>query len=608
MKDDHVVATLSVVLLLLAGSIVATESAIPDDWLTVAERTGFRATSSFDETVDFLRRIDAASPHIELQFFGRSGAGRLLPAVVVSAAGAFTPEAAKTTGQPVLLFQSCIHAGEVDGKDASLMILRDLALGRRSVPESTILLFVPIFNADGHERVSPFNRANQNGPVEGMGFRATANGMNLNRDHMRVATAEMHGLLDLVNRWRPHLHVDNHVTNGSDHSWVLTWMIAEAPTIAPSVDRWLATNLPRALAATEAAGHPTGPYVDLRDRDDPAKGFAWLPISPRYSTDYFPLRNRPSILIEMHAHKPYPHRVVANRDFLQSLIDTVEQEPTSLVRAVAEAESATVGKGRPDAEPSTVVVRWQPSRAFETVRWPAAQWSTEESVVTGGSMVRFRPRTYRMISVPWYHGHLAELELPRPRGYLVMPGWPQIERLISDHGLRAWRLPGPFELDVEIIRVSDPVLLDVPYQGTVLIEDFSVIRQPERRQIPAGAVWVPADQPDFEVAVQLFEPEAPDSMLRWGTLNTVFERKEYMGLETLERLAEDMLMNDATRSAWETALEDEAFAADATARYLWWYRRTPYWDEQIGLLPVFRVMKPPNFETDSKAYAFADSP
>ncbi len=608
MTNHRIVPTVAISLLLAIGSSAGTESDVPDAWQTVAEQTDFRATSSFDQTIELLRRIDAASPDIELEFFGRSGAGRLLPVVVVSGRGAFTPAAAKTSGQPVLLLQSCIHAGEVDGKDASLIILRDMALGRRPIPKNTIVLFAPIFNADGHERVSALNRANQNGPVEGMGFRTTANGINLNRDHMRVATVEMRGLLDLFNRWRPQLHVDIHVTNGSDHAWVLTWMVAEAPAIAPSVDRWLATRLPPVLAATKAAGHLTGPYVDLRNPGDPTEGFAWLPISPRYSTDYFPLRNRPSILIEMHAHKPYADRVLATRDFLLSLIDAVEQDPASLVRAVAEAEDATVAKGRADAKPSMVVVQWSPSVVSETVTWPAATWSTEPSVVTGRPLVRFRAGTYEEILVPWFHGHLPELELIRPRGYLVMPGWPQIERLISEHGLTAWRLPASVELDVETIRVADPVLLDLPFQGTVPVQEFSVTRQPERRTIPAGAVWVPADQPDFEVAVQLFEPEAPDSMLRWGSLSTVFERKEYIGLDTLEGLTREMLIDEANRRAWEAALQDEAFAADARARYLWWYRRSPYWDEQVGLLPVFRVMQPPTFESSIRAFAFADSP
>ncbi|HYG65623.1 MAG TPA: hypothetical protein VEL74_23775, partial [Thermoanaerobaculia bacterium] len=122
-------------------------------------------------------------------------------------------------------------------------------------------------------------------------------------------------------------------------------------------------------------------------------------------------------------------------------------------------------------------------------------------------------------------------------------------------------------------------------------------RASERRAIPAGALWIPADQPDFEVAVQLLEPEAPDSLLAWGLLSTVFERKEYIEPRVLEGLAEEMLKDPKTAAAWQEALRDETFAKDGQARYMWWYRRTPYWDETLGLLPVYRVMKAPALGT-----------
>ncbi len=592
MINHRPVLTVLVSSLLVAG-ITATADDVPDAWRTVAEVSDFEATSSYDETMDFLRRVDDASAGIHLGFFGRSGAGRLLPLVVVSSDGAFTPEEATATGKPILLLQSCIHAGEVDGKDASLIMLRDMVLGRLPIPKHTIVLVAPIFNADGHERVSVYNRANQNGPTEGMGFRTTANGINLNRDHMRAVTIEMRGLLDVVNRWRPHLHVDNHVTNGSDHGWMLTWMVAEEPALSPPLDRWLAKTLPAVLDATAEAGHPNGPYVDLRDPTNPSLGFTWLWTSPRLSTDYFPLRNRPSILIEMHAHKPFRDRVQANRDFLVALIESVDKNPAALVAAVVEAEAITVRRGGPDAEPSDIVLRWRPSGAFEEVTWPAARWTVSPSTVTGEPQLYFDEGFFEDIRVRWYHGQQPELVVPRPRGYLVLPGWPQIERLLTDHGLVARRLPEALNLEVESIRVSDPVLGEAPYQGTTMVEDFVVSRLTVRRTVPAGAVWVPANQPDFEVAVQLFEPEAPDSMLRWGLLNTVFEHKEYIGSQQLAEMADEMLADEDVRVAWETALADEAFAADARARYLWWYRRTPYWDEEVGLLPVFRVMELP---------------
>jgi len=444
--------------LILSTSAFAADD-FPEDWLTVAEKSDFRATSSYDETMTFLRKAEAAAPQlIRVTDFGRSAQGRPLPLVIVSADGIFTPEAAAATGKPILLMQSCIHAGEVDGKDATLMILRDLALGRRpDLTKDVIILFAPIYNADGHERVSPYNRSNQNGPVEGMGYRATADGINLNRDFLRLTSPEARAMAGLVARWNPDLHVDNHVTNGSDHAWVLTWLVAEAPQLDPAVDAWVATHLPKVLAATAATGHPNGPYVNLVSRTNPAAGMLWDVAQPRYSSGYFPLRNRPSILIEMHAHKPFRDRVYANRAFMEELIGEVGRSGKELVRAVTAADAATISRGRADAEPSEVVVRWGVAEEGDTLTWPAYEWTVEDSVALGGKQILYHPAEIREVDLEWRHTPVPELTLPRPRGYIVLAGWPQIEEVVTGHGLRAYRIEKVAELEVETIRLSSRI-------------------------------------------------------------------------------------------------------------------------------------------------------
>jgi hypothetical protein len=587
---------------LLISAFSFSSGDFPDKWLTVAEKTDFRATSSYDQTMVYLHQLEAAAPElIRVTDFGRSGQGRPLPLVIVSSDGAFTPEAAAATGKPILLIQSCIHAGEVDGKDATLMVLRDIALGLRpELAEGAVALFAPIYNADGHENVSIYNRSNQNGPVEGMGYRATANGVNLNRDFMRLVSAEAKALAQLVATWNPHLHVDNHVTNGSDHAWVLTWSVDEAPSLAPQVDAWVGCHLPKVLAEIEAGGHPSGPYVNLVSRSDPTAGMIWDIAQPRYSTGYFPLRNRASILIEMHAHKPFRDRVLANRAFIDELIAEVGRSGKALVRAVEQAEAATVAMGGADAEPSEIVVRWKIAEDGEQITWPAYDWSIEESIVMGGKRVQFHPGEIREVELEWRHLPVAELTLARPRGYLVLAGWPQIEELVTGHGLRASRLAADTELEVETIRLSSPKFATSSYQGVVMVEDFEVIRRREQRIIPAGSLWIPADQPSFEVAVQLFEPEAPDSLVRWGVVSSLFERKIYIGPDLLDQLAGEMLTDEYVRREWHAALEDPEFADNRIARYLWWYKRTPYWDETVGLLPVMRLMAPVGLQLEPR--------
>jgi hypothetical protein len=489
-----------------------------------------------------------------------------------------------------VLVQSGIHAGEIDGKDATLALLRDIALGgRKEVLGAGVVLFVPVFNADGHERISPHHRPNQDGPRAGMGFRTTAAGYDLNRDWLKLNSAEARAMVALVNAWRPHLHVDIHVTDGVDHDWVLTAAHAEAPQAPAPVDAWMAEHLPPAFAATEAAGHRCGPYVDLLDGDDPAKGFSSVIGGARYSTGYFPLRNRPSLLIEMHSYKPYRTRVEAVRDFLAALLAEVARDPRALPAAVSAAEARVEALGRRDAAPSELVLDWRDAPP-DRIAFPVYAFETATSTVTGRPQIRYRRGDVRAVEVPWVHRVEPSVTTPRPRGYVVLPGWPQIEERLSGHGLRAERLTEPAEVEVESLWASSPRYASRPYQGLTRVE-ATIERRPQRRAIPAGSLWIPAEQPDFEVAAQLLEPACPESLFAWGFLSTVLEQKEYIDGRNLERIAVQMLEDPRLRTEWEAALGDPAFAADARARAQWWYRRTPFHAvQEVGMLPVLRVM------------------
>ena len=385
--------------------------------------------------------------------------------------------------------------------------------------------------------------------------------------------------------------VDVHVTNGSDHDWTFTWSVAESPMLPTPLDAWNRAHLPAALAAVERAGYRAGPYVDLIDGKDPAKGFETVPGTPRFSTAYFPLRNRTSILVETHSHKPYAARVAATREFLAGLIAETGRGGEALRAAVAAAESEVVASGRPGAPASELVLSWKKAPA-ERIRFPVYDWRLEPSAVTGGQWLRYERGKVREIEVPWVHRLERDAARARPRGYFVLAGWPAIEAPLRAQGLRIERLAADRELAVEGFRASSPELAKSPYQGRVALK-ATVALAPERRRFPAGTLWIPADQPDFEVAVQLLEPEAPDSLFAWGALSAIFEQKEWLGEPELEAEAARLLATPEIRADWERALADPAFAADASARSRWWSERTRYWDETVGALPIYRALESP---------------
>jgi len=223
---------------------------VPMEWQTHAEKTDYRETARYDETIAYSKHLADASPLIEYRSFGKSGEGRDLPLLIAAEGNTHTPAAARQKRKPVILIQACIHAGEPDGKDAGLALLRDIAI-TRSLPgllNEGVVLFIPIYNTDGHERSSPYNRINQNGPAE-MGWRTTMAYQNLNRDYMKADTPETRAWLALWNEWQPDLFVDCHVTDGADYRYNITYQYEHHEGVAPSV-------LPGRKRSLTAEWHP----------------------------------------------------------------------------------------------------------------------------------------------------------------------------------------------------------------------------------------------------------------------------------------------------------------------------------------------------------------
>ncbi|MBD3869279.1 MAG: M14 family metallopeptidase, partial [Acidobacteria bacterium] len=503
---------------------------VPAEWLTWTESHDFRSTGSYDETVRYLKKLETALPEMKLTSFGTSGQGRDMPLVIVSRDHAFTPAAAAATGKPIILIQNGIHAGEIDGKDASLMILRDMALGRgKELLDSAILLILPIYNVDGHERVSPYWRPAQNGPVEGMGFRANAAGLDLNRDHLKLDSLEARHVIELFNRWRPHLHVDNHVTNGAHHDWVLTYAFVKAPQASPPLAAWVEPAMDRIVEATRNRGHSLGPYVDLLDYSHPKKGFSSYVGRAWYATGYYPLRNVPSILVENHAPKPYKDRVLTNRAFLEEIIREVNRDPDALMDAVVASMDYTTGGGFEE-----VTLAWaRDEENRSSIQYPGRDWNIETSSATGNRVLLYDDSKPRSMEVPWVNRARADKTAPRPLGYLIQPGWTEIEERIRRHDLEFVSLTQPATLEVDTLRVSNSQYRPGSYQGRNQVSYDLEVRR-ETRTVPAGTLFIAAGQPDFNLAVQLLEPDSPDSMASWGMMASALEWKEYISPPVLE--------------------------------------------------------------------------
>jgi hypothetical protein len=564
---------------------------IPPEWRTHAEVTDYRETPSYDDTVAYARRLAHASTVIECEGFGFSGQGRELPLIIASETHTFTPEAAHAQEKAIVLIQACIHAGEPDGKDAGLALLRDIAITKsvEGILDNVVLLFIPIYNTDGHERSSPYNRINQNGPAD-MGWRTTGTYQNLNRDYMKADTPETRAWLHLWNLWQPDLFIDCHVTDGADYRCNITYHHEHHAGVDSAVLEWERDVFGCKVApATEAAGNVISWYLEFIDNRDLTLGTRDFNGSPRFSTGFVPARNRPGILIETHMLKDYRSRVIGTYDFLRAALTEVNRDPQRLRKIGRVADERTVAAGKEYDMTRSYPLDFEITDEATPFELKAFKYETEQSEVSGDLRVVYG-REPLDLTVPIYQTFKVKKAVAPPLCYVVPAQWSEVIAVLKAHGIEMKTLAAFESIEVESYRFTNVVWPQGPFEGRHMPR-FDVERIIETRVFPPGSVLVPLAQPTGRVILNLLEPEAPDSLARWGFFNAIFEEKEYAEHYVLEALAREMMAeNPVLKAEFEARLSaDTEFAASPSARLRFFYRRSPYWDPQINVYPVGRI-------------------
>ena len=558
--------------------------AMPADhpWATPFEVSGLVASPPLAETLAWLDRLAAAAPEIERVDLGASPEGRPLALYVASAEGAATPKALAANGRPTLFAHAGIHSGEIDGKDAGMMLLRDLTVLDRlpGLLEGVNFLFLPVLNVDGHARRSPYGRINQRGPVE-TGWRTNARNLNLNRDFAKLDATETRILVRALREWRPDLYLDLHVTDGLDYRYDVTFGWNGGHGGSPSIVSWLDRALRPAVSADlRDAGHTPGPLI-LGAGDDPTEGIYDWTASPRFSNGYGDLVHLPTVLVENHSLKPFDRRVLGTRVLLESTLRTLAREAEGLERATA-ADRAR----RPSPVPLGFGLRPDAGRtlAFEGIGWrrEASEISGAERVVWTGEPVD--------LEVPLVTIDRPVATAERPVAYWIPPAWTEVIEVLAAHGVVLETLAEPRTAELEHLHFGEPAFEETPFEGHVRVTAPIVATERLTESWPAGSVRVPTDQPLGDLAVVLLEPEATDSLFQWGFFDEVLDRAEYAEAYVLEPLAERMLADDPELAAeFHQRLEaDEAFRDDPRARLHWFYERSPYYDARWRLYPVAR--------------------
>ncbi|HET9505528.1 MAG TPA: M14 family metallopeptidase [Hymenobacter sp.] len=547
-----------------------------DPWITPAEAANFQTTPRYAEVRAWLERLAAASPLITLHTFGRTGEGRDLLYVRASKGG---------PPKPVVLVQAGIHAGEIDGKDAGLMLLRDIALrGKADLLDRVDLVFVPIYNIDGHEQMSKWNFIMLNGPAE-KGYENTVRNLNLNRDYAKADAPETRAMIALLRELDPVLYVDCHVSEGFDMQYDITFTYAGWGKYARhrATADWLEGRFgPAALRALTEAGHLPIIYPSPIDTREPSKGIRYSPEGPRYSTGYGDFISVPTVLIENHMLKPYRQRVLGTYVLLEAALKIAAQDAARIAAAKAQDRAS---------RPAELLTRWtpapQPIGWIEQFKGIAFEWYP--SPASGRPEQRWlgEPITFRMPIVGQQRTQTVQL----PKAWWVPAGQAEVLDRLRLHGIAFETLTAPRTLPVDKVRLVEPRLLP-PTEGRVPLA-ATFVHEPAEQTMPTGSVRVPADQPLGLLAAALLEPESQDSFLAWGFFPEMLMPPPNTDDFILAALGERLLATEPkVKAEFEAKLRAEpAFAANPDARLAWLYAHAGPGHPYVLQCPIVREVK-----------------
>lgn len=557
-------------------------------WITPTEQSGFVTTPTYDETMNWFKKVADASPLLSMVSIGKSVEGRAVFMIVATSGKKSTATALKQSEKPTILVQAGIHAGEIDGKDAGMMLLRDIAFGtKKHLLDKVNLLFIPILNVDGHERNSSFNRPNQRGP-ENMGWRTNAQNLNLNRDYAKIDTNEIRAVIKVMNDYNPMLFMDIHVTDGADYQYDITFGgHGLQQGYSKSISNWLETKYkPYADNYLSANGHIPGQLLFAVNDRDFSKGNALTLGEPRFSDAYGNLRHMASILVENHSLKPFKQRVLGTYILLESTMQFVGEE----------AQSLTVSTLSDRAKRETKIpMKFQvpQTTAPDSLKLLGIESKLVPSTVTNGDYVVWtgKPVTATIAN---YKGTEALEFVTRPKGYWIPVSSADIIERLQLHGIQMEIIQQPREVTVEMYRIQEAKFQNeqgtvMPFEGHVQVTGTP--KTEVRKQLFAtGSAYVTTDQPLGDLAMLLLEPKSPDSYFSWGFFPQVFQRTEYIEGYVLEPTMRKMLdESPELQAAFEQKkLENKDFATNANAIYTWFYSKTKYYDQRYLLYPIGR--------------------
>src|SRR4051812_7055216 len=511
---------------------------------TTAEASGFKSTSTYDDVVKFMKAVDDASPLIFYTTYGSTSEGRAMPLAVVGM-GLKDASAAsvKASGKLRVHIEGNIHAGEVEGKESAQILLREFALGQhKDWLQSMVFLITPIFNADGNEKFATNNRQTQNGPINGMGTRPNAQGLNINRDFMKLDTPEAKAFVKLWNDYDPQVGFDLHTSDGSYHGYYLTYSPPLNPDTSATIvkimtDEWFPA-VTRDMKAKHGwdtfyygnastpggrgfgggrgrGGDPAGApaprasCVNVQPAEGVTREWRTFEHGPRFHNNYVGMRNRFALLSEAYAYATFEDRIKATNYFMEAALDFANKNAARLKKAVADADREKVSGG-------TLATTAKLKRGG-MVDILMGEGEVEKNPNTNADMCRRKDvvRKEPMVDMMWFEPAATETA---PSAYYVPAELTKAVEMLKAHGIQMRPVNAPVA-GVEQFAISNNTEAAAAFEGHKARKLEGTWQAAPDVTVARGAWEVPMTQPLARLAFYLLEPAADGGLVNWNGLD-----------------------------------------------------------------------------------------
>jgi hypothetical protein len=578
-------ATLLLAILSIFYSCEKKPEEIARDFPTIFEISNGTETGTYTEVLEFYMALAKEFPEINIQTIGETDSGEPLHVVTYNEGGTFNFNKIGEENT-VILINNGIHPGESDGIDATMMLFRDLASGKISPLEKTVVASIPIYNVGGALNRNSHSRANQNGP-KSYGFRGNARNFDLNRDFIKGDTKNARTFAEIFHMVKPDVFIDNHVSNGADYQYILTHLFTQHNKLGGELGAYLNDSLMPALQDSLAlSGWDITPYVNVFNKP-PEIGFQQFMDHPRYSTGYTTLWNTLGMMVETHMLKPYKQRVDGTYMLMKKMIAIAEIDGERIKRLRDEA-------GRRHLEWEYYPVQWQVDTTQNSVlNFKGFKADTILSEVTGFPRLKFKRDAPFTKNVTYQNYFMPSDSVKIPEAYIIPKQWNKVIELLDLNHIEYTAVENDTLLNVDIYRIQDYETVENPYEGHYLHFNTKVSSTMREVQLKKDDIWVPTNQPGFRYILETLEPTAPDSFFNWNFFDTILQQKEGFSPYVFEDSALKMLQNDSILNReFQLKKEQElSFSENWYAQLEWLFEKSKYYEKAHMQYPVYRFMK-----------------